>query len=184
MRQAAAYVTLHVEVCLTRDLILSVSASEKERQNWSSLESRNNKHVNSTTSSLTIRIQTPHPRCSFSHTAIMTYKRTRLDGGYDGKEQTVKRRALSSGSSFSNSPVSIYQDSSSNTRETSNGIDRLSDDLDLLDPLGSSSSPLTPSSVTSPINYESSSIKSSVSGDVATRPEFCFGMVSSSVDAL
>lgn len=112
------------------------------------------------------------------------YKRTLLDVGvpYDGDEQAVKRKALSSGSSYSRSPVSLYQDPSSDTRETSDGNDGLSDNLDVRDSPGSSLSPLTPLSITSPVHCETSLIKSGASRKIVHRPEICFGMVSSSVD--
>ena len=103
---------------------------------------------------------------------------------YDGQVQAVKRRALSSGISYSRNPVSVYQDLSNSNSETSNGNDIVSDDLDLRDPLGQSSSTSTPLSVANVVHCESSSIKSSEPGDIVTRPEFCFGMVSSSVDTL
>lgn len=115
------------------------------------------------------------------------YKRSFLHGRvlYDGEEQAPKRRALSSGSSYSRSPASsTYQDVSCDTRETSDGNDGVSDDLDRMDTLGRSSGPLTHLSITSPVHCELSSITSSVSRDNVTRPEFCFGMVSPSVDAL
>lgn len=114
------------------------------------------------------------------------FKRTLPDGEvrYSGEEQAVKRRALSSGSSYSRSPVSVYQDPSNATPETSSGNDIVSDDLDLRDPLGQSSSTSTPLSVANVLHCESFSINSSEPKDIFTRPEFCFGMVSYSMDTL
>lgn len=117
---------------------------------------------------------------------MFRFKRTLPDGEvrYDGQEQAVKRRALSFGSSYSRSAVSVYQNLTNGNPETSNGNDIVSDDLDLRDPLGQSSSKSTPLSVANVVHCESSSIKSSEPKDIVTRPEFCFGMVSSSVDTL
>lgn len=115
---------------------------------------------------------------------MFRFKRTLPEGEvrYDGQEQAVKRRALSSGSSYSRSPLSVYQDLSNGSPETSNGNDIVSYDLDLRDPLGQSSSTSTPLSVANVVHCESSSIKSSEPRDIVNRPEFCFGMVSSSAD--
>lgn len=85
---------------------------------------------------------------------------------YDGEEQAMKRRALASGSSYCRGSMSVYQDVRRDTRETSDRNDEVSHVLHLRD------------------HCALHSMKSGVSDDIVIRPGYCFGMVSSSVDAL
>lgn len=98
---------------------------------------------------------------------MSTSKRTLLESGvpHDGEEPLAKRRALARGGSFSRGSISVHQDMRHDTRETGDRNDGVSHVLRLGD------------------HCALPSMKSGVSDDTVTGPEYCFGMVSSSVDA-